>query len=92
IDFAMDIVEMDGKPVAKRGKLGGRKQVWRCRRCLEDVVTLFGERAPRCPVCRGITSPLLQPLIKSGKIVAEESADRIRSYVLSQLKRVSMVG
>ncbi|MBC7218535.1 MAG: nicotinate phosphoribosyltransferase [Hadesarchaea archaeon] len=92
IDFAMDIVEMDGKPVAKRGKLGGRKQVWRCRKCLEDVVTLFGERSPRCPSCGGKTSPLLQPLIKSGKVVAEpESVDRIRSYVLSQLKRVPMV-
>ncbi|MDP6459245.1 MAG: nicotinate phosphoribosyltransferase, partial [Candidatus Hydrothermarchaeota archaeon] len=30
IDFAMDIIEMEGKPVAKRGKLGGKKEVYRC--------------------------------------------------------------
>ncbi|UCB61508.1 MAG: nicotinate phosphoribosyltransferase, partial [Candidatus Bathyarchaeota archaeon] len=38
VDFAMDIVEMKGKPVAKRGKLSGKKQVWRCPHCLTDVV------------------------------------------------------
>ncbi|MGC8816296.1 MAG: nicotinate phosphoribosyltransferase [Candidatus Hadarchaeum sp.] len=92
IDFAMDIVEINGRPVAKRGKLGGRKQVWRCRKCLEDVVLPAGARPPRCPVCDGKTSPLLQPLIKKGKIVAgEESVDKIRSYVLSQLNRIPMV-
>src|SRR3989442_10958166 len=28
VDFAMDIVEKEGKSVAKRGKLGGRKKAW----------------------------------------------------------------
>jgi nicotinate phosphoribosyltransferase len=44
IDFALDIVEINGRPVAKRGKLGGRKLVWRCRKCLEDVVLPARER------------------------------------------------
>ncbi len=30
IDFAMDIVEVDGAPAAKRGKFGGRKDLQRC--------------------------------------------------------------
>ncbi|NYT07752.1 MAG: nicotinate phosphoribosyltransferase, partial [Methanomicrobiales archaeon] len=29
IDFAMDIVAIDGEPCAKRGKRSGKKQVWR---------------------------------------------------------------
>jgi nicotinate phosphoribosyltransferase len=92
IDFALDIVEINGRPVAKRGKLGGRKLVWRCRKCLEDVVLPARERRPRCPVCGGRTSPLLVPLIKEGKIVSgQESVDEIRSYVLSQLKKIPMV-
>ena len=33
IDFAMDIVEIDGKPIAKRGKMGGSKSVFRCPKC-----------------------------------------------------------
>ncbi|CUS91929.1 Quinolinate phosphoribosyl transferase, C-terminal domain, partial [Candidatus Kryptonium thompsonii] len=28
LDFAMDIVEIEGKPMAKRGKLSGEKQVY----------------------------------------------------------------
>src|SRR5207302_10769359 len=34
IDFALDIVEADGKPVATRGKLGGRAMAWSRDRCL----------------------------------------------------------
>src|SRR5690606_28789475 len=30
VDFAMDIVEIDGEPLAKRGKMSGAKEVWRC--------------------------------------------------------------
>jgi nicotinate phosphoribosyltransferase len=53
LDFAMDIVEVDGKPHAKRGKLGGRKQVWRCRDCLMDEVKPADHPAPKCRVCGG---------------------------------------
>ena len=42
IDFAMDIVEKEGRPVAKRGKFGGRKFAFRCESCFE-----FGVSAPR---------------------------------------------
>lgn len=33
IDFSMDIVEIEGEPIAKRGKLSGRKRVVRCKDC-----------------------------------------------------------
>jgi len=33
IDFAMDIVEVEGKPLAKRGKMSGSKRVLRCDNC-----------------------------------------------------------
>lgn len=89
IDFAMDIVELEGKPVAKRGKLGGRKQVWRCSKCLVNVVRLATERQPVCPSCGGRTEPVLRPLIKNGKIVGElPSPDEIRDYVLKQLEKL----
>src|SRR5713226_9949550 len=53
IDFALDIVEADGKPVAKRGKLGGRKMVWRCDDCLTENVTGEIATTPECPNCAG---------------------------------------
>jgi len=89
IDFAMDIVELEGKPVAKRGKLGGRKRVWRCAKCLTDVLLPARESSPRCPSCGGKTRTLLVSLIKKGKIVAKlPSANEVRKRVLGQLEKL----
>jgi len=91
IDFAMDIVEIDGKLCAKRGKMGGRKQVWRCQRCLTDTVLPFDAKQPSCPNCGGKTEPMLKPLIKNGKIVAElPEPKEIRRYVLEQLEKLTI--
>lgn len=90
LDLAMDIVEVEGRPAAKRGKLGYKKQVWRCLRCLTDVVRLAKERRVRCPNCGGKTEALLVSLIKNGKIVGRlPSVDRIRKRVLSQLEKLT---
>jgi len=89
VDFAMDIVEVEGKSVAKRGKLGGRKQVWRCSKCLVDVVQLITAQQPRCPKCGGETKSMLEPLILNGKIVAKlPSVDELKQYVLTQLREL----
>jgi len=89
IDFAMDIVELEGKPVAKRGKLGGRKRVWRCAKCLTDVLLPARESSPRCPSCGGKTRTVLVPLVRKGKIVAKlPSANEIRKRVLGQLEKL----
>lgn len=90
IDFALDIVEADGKPVAKRGKLGGRKQVWRCDPCLVELVRSLGSRiTPMCPKCGKKMHPFLMPLITEGRIAKPlPSPDRIRASVLSQLKQL----
>jgi nicotinate phosphoribosyltransferase len=91
IDFAMDIIELEGRLVAKRGKLGGKKQVWRCPECLVDTVLPFDSSKPECPVCGGETEPMLKPLIEKGKIVAElPKPKKIRQYVLEQTKKLSI--
>ncbi|HWY28442.1 MAG TPA: hypothetical protein VNW25_04190, partial [Candidatus Sulfotelmatobacter sp.] len=89
IDFAMDIVEADGKPVAKRGKLGGRKVVWRCDDCLMEKVVVPSAKEPKCPNCGGKMGRLLAPLLSKGRLSeALPSADHIRERVLEQLKRL----
>ncbi len=89
IDFAMDIVELNGKPVAKRGKLGGLKRAWRCPKCLTDVLLPAREASPSCPSCGGKTKQVLIPLIKKGKIAAKlPSVEEIRKRVLAQLKKL----
>lgn len=91
VDFAMDIVEIGGRPCAKRGKLGGKKQLWRCWDCMADLVAPFGHEGPKCPDCGGEMEPLLRPLIKEGKIVAKlPRPSEIRQYVLEQLEKVEL--
>jgi len=90
VNFAMDITELEGRLVAKRGKLGGKKQVWRCPECLVDTVLTFDSTKPECPECGGETEPMLKPLIEDGKIVAELPKPReIRRYVLEQIGKLS---
>ena len=81
VDFAMDIVEREGKPVAKRGKFGGRKDLSRCGKCGTMEV---GVR--KCPSCGGKMSPALVKYLEKGKPVAKlPGPDAIREYVLAQL-------
>ena len=90
VNFAMDIIGLEGRLVAKRGKLGGKKQVWRCPECLVDAVLPFDLPKPECSGCGGETESMLKPLIKRGKIVAElPKPKEIRRYVLEQIGKLS---
>ncbi len=91
INFAMDIVEADGRLCAKRGKFGGRKEVWRCSDCMVDIVQLYSEPQPKCPRCSRKMASMLQPLIRNGKLVAEfPKPKEIRRYVLEQLRKLAL--
>ena len=90
IDFAMDIVEREGESVAKRGKLGGKKEVWRCEACLLDQVLLEGVPAPSCSNCGKKTKPLLVKLLESGRPTsALPGPDMIREHVIDQLGKLT---
>ncbi len=90
IDFAMDIVEKDGKPVAKRGKFSRRKHVYGCPNCLGYEVSLdFGEM--RCTRCGGPMPIAEVKLLENGvRAYDEEKATTIRQRVLEQLKRIGL--
>lgn len=89
VNFAMDVVEVGGKLCAKRGKLGGRKEVWRCPKCLADMVLPYNDPHPNCPKCQGKTTRMLKPLIKEGKVARKlPKPKEIRRYVLKQLNRL----
>jgi nicotinate phosphoribosyltransferase len=89
-NFALDIVEIDGRPFAKRGKWSGAKQAYRCRACGETVV-LPAARAPGACPCGGAYEPLLKPLVAAGRLVRDLPPPRtLREYVLEQLRRASI--
>ncbi len=87
IDFALDIIEMEGEPCAKRGKRGGKKQVYRRKGEIEegkDKIRLVKEAPPKDTDME----PLLQPMIRRGKIIEDFpfSLAEARRRVLEQLK------
>ena len=68
VDFALDIVEVDGEPAAKRGKLSGTKQVYRTADGGHHVAL-----ADREGPAEG--DALLEPLVRDGDIVREFNLD-----------------
>ncbi|MCS7230369.1 MAG: nicotinate phosphoribosyltransferase [Candidatus Kryptonium sp.] len=86
LDFAMDIVEIDGKPIAKRGKLSGEKQVYVNEKTGERIILPANEKFNR----KGF-KPLLEKVIENGKILKRSpEPSKIREYVLKQIKNLTL--
>src|SRR5262245_58966949 len=62
-NFALDIMEIEDRPMAKRGKWSGAKDVYRRRTSLETLVVPAG-RTP--PGHADDWEPLLKPLVRDG--------------------------
>jgi nicotinate phosphoribosyltransferase len=85
LNFALDIMEIEGVPMAKRGKWSGAKDVRRCRACRDTVVVPAGAPATAC-ACGGSRESLLRPLIRDGRVARDLPPPRtLREYVLGQL-------
>jgi len=90
LNFALDIMEVEGRPFAKRGKWSGAKDVLRCRGCRATVVVPAG-RPPRPCECGGAWEPLLKPLVQAGRVVRDLPPPRtIRDHVLDQIRAVPL--
>jgi len=91
IDFSMDIVEIDGKPMAKKGKKSGSKSLLRCDYCFDDSVVPFTHQTIYCEKCgRGTKKDILETVLLDGKRISEqEDAKELRKYVLKQLDIIS---
>ena len=88
VDFSMDIVEVDGKPLAKRGKCSGAKNVLRCEECQEDLILPFNKEFENC-VCDGKFKKLLILWITEGEVLYDlPEPGEIRKYVLEQMKHL----
>jgi nicotinate phosphoribosyltransferase len=99
LDFALDIVDVGGEPIAKRGKSSGVKTVLRCSECHSDRVViddanLYGrfrssgkqKMGLRCD-CGGDLLDLLDMAISEGRLLRTHcSHSDTREFVLSQLK------
>jgi nicotinate phosphoribosyltransferase len=79
VDFALDIVEVDGEPAAKRGKLSGKKDVYRTRDGGHHVA-LAGRPGPTDG------SSLLEPLVRDGDVVQTFDVDAAAARAIDDAK------
>ena len=86
VDFAMDIVEVEGKPAAKRGKFGGRKDL---QRCPEDGTYEVGVRS--CPSCGSKMQPAHTQYLDLGRAAEPlPSLDEIRRRTADEVQRATL--
>lgn len=86
IDFAMDVVEVEGKPAAKRGKFGGRKDL---QRCPKDGGYEVGVKT--CPMCGSKMAPAYMQYLDRGQSVAAlPSLPEIRGRTIRETERAAL--
>jgi len=86
VDFAMDIVEVDGEPRAKRGKPSGSKRLLECPRCRSRAVVPNGRGRHRC-ACGGSLRDILIPVLDNGRhIEKKRTPAEVRAEVLKAVK------
>jgi nicotinate phosphoribosyltransferase len=87
IDFALDIVEVEGRPFAKRGKLSGAKQVVRCESCGIRAIVPEAKSSDPCR-CGSRPAPLLLPAMKGGEVLTSALPPReLRKRVMEQVAK-----
>jgi nicotinate phosphoribosyltransferase len=89
VDFALDIVEVEGRPHARRGKLSGRKHLWGCPDCGNRGIASGRARLGACPRCGHRVRSLLETRMVEGRRRGHAQPEReVRARVLEQLSRV----
>ena len=90
INFSLDIVEIEGEPIAKRGKESGRKKLVRCPQCYTYRVLPEKEPEGDCPCGRKFEN-LTISLVERGEVVYPlPSPQELRGYVLGQLSHYEL--
>jgi nicotinate phosphoribosyltransferase len=76
VDFSMDIVEIEGKPLAKRGKNSGAKDLFNCPECHSTKTMAMGKKPfGFCP-CGGLWKKLTEDAVPGEYDTSVELARR----------------
>jgi nicotinate phosphoribosyltransferase len=90
LNFGLDIMEIAGQPIAKRGKQSGSKLVYRCRACRRTLVVAAHRPVAGC-ACGGELEMLLKPLLAAGRLVRDLPPPRtLREHVVGELRHVPL--
>jgi nicotinate phosphoribosyltransferase len=90
VDYAMDIMEVEGKPQAKRGKWSGSKRVLRCPGCGKRKIVPNDKDKHIC-LCGKRFEDILIPVLDKGKqIIKLEPPSKLRKMVLENIKALPL--
>jgi nicotinate phosphoribosyltransferase len=90
VDYAMDIMEVEAEPLAKRGKWSGSKRVLRCAKCGAGKIVPNTAGSYKCP-CGKKFADILIPVLDNGKhLVKSETASQIRKRVLRNIENLPL--
>jgi len=90
INFSLDIVEIEGKPITKKGKTAGMKWIFECERCGKRK-TLFNKDATYKCKCGNRMTILTKKAVKKGKLIEiPETVDDIRNRVLTEVRYIDV--
>ncbi len=91
VDYAMDIMEVEGKPLAKRGKWSGSKRVLKCSKCGTRKIVPNDKEKYTC-TCRSkeFEDTLFPVLDKGRQLIQAEVPSRLRKSVLQNIKNLPL--
>jgi nicotinate phosphoribosyltransferase len=90
VDYAMDIMEVEGKPLAKRGKWSGSKRVLRCPKCGARKIVPNRKDLHIC-VCGRKFEDILIPVLDKGKqLIKLDPPSKIRKFVLHMIRNLTL--
>ncbi len=90
IDYAMDIMEVEGRPIAKRGKWSGSKRVLRCPNCKSRRIVPNNQEKYKCE-CDEEFEDILIPILDKGKqLIKTEQPSEIRTFVLENIRDIPL--
>ncbi len=90
IDFAMDIMEVEGVPLAKRGKWSGSKRVIKCQGCGTRKI-LPQRESPQVCTCGETFEDILVPLLDNGtQMMESDPPAAIRRRVMEEVNGLAL--
>ena len=90
-DFAMDIVELNGTAMTKRGKHSGRKNLLRCTKC-RSILSVPSTKSSATCRCGGKMENILVKFLDKGKLAGPyQKPDAIRARSIRELEAMQEV-
>ena len=90
VDYSMDIVEVDRRPLAKRGKCSGSKRVLRCPKCGMKKIVPHTRKKYNCHCGKAFTDILIPVLDHGRELIPTAPPAKLRKTVLGNVKDLEL--